>query len=164
MIDFTDRVAIVTGAGRELGAVNQALAGARILRRTFAGDPAELRELKRRGEAKAGRVVPDLSLWFNVKIAAGRTSLAGALNALNARSEVEIAHPAPRCEPAVILSEGARPGVRRTASLKRAKACAWWRCRTTPTCVSADGPVRRPPRPGRRADRARPGPPGARRR
>lgn len=94
---------------RDLAAVNGLLAGALTMRRTFPGDPEMFRQWKRRGEAAYGRTGPDLSLWFDVQLPADRAGLAATLNALLARPEVEIAHPAPVCEPAVILSGDAKP-------------------------------------------------------
>ncbi len=98
-----------TGAGADLSPVNAVVEGAATLRRTFSGDREYLRELKRRGEAASGQVGPDLSLWYDVRINGGRATLAGTLNALNALTEVEIAHPAPRCEPAVIMDANLEP-------------------------------------------------------
>jgi len=96
------------GARLDLAPVNAALAGAQQIRRTFPGDPAEFAELKARGEAASGVTGPDLSLWYNVKLPAGRAGLAATLNALNAAAAVEIAHPAAICEPAVIRQEKPR--------------------------------------------------------
>ena len=95
------------GDGVELDAVNTVLSGALAMRRTFKGDPSSLRSLKQRGEDQSGRTGPDLSLWYDVKLPAGRALLAATINELNALSAVEIAHPAPHCEPAVVLSGNA---------------------------------------------------------
>ena len=92
------------GGHADLDAVNTALSGAVTVRRTFQGDPAYLRALKQRGEQQSGRTGPDLSLWYDVRLPADRASLAATINQLNASPAVEIAHPAPRCEPAVVLS------------------------------------------------------------
>ncbi|HOX26990.1 MAG TPA: FlgD immunoglobulin-like domain containing protein [Candidatus Krumholzibacteria bacterium] len=92
----------------DLATVNAAIAGALTVRRTFPGDRETYREWKRRGEEASGRTGPDLSLWFDVQLPADRAGLASALDALNARPEVEIAHPAPVCEPAVIAAGVAR--------------------------------------------------------
>jgi serine protease len=90
--------------GREAAAANAVLAGALEIRRTFAGDPATMRAWKLQGEAASGRVGPDLSLWFDVRLPDDRASLAATLNALNALPDVEIAHPAAMCEPAVVVA------------------------------------------------------------
>ncbi len=92
----------VDAAGHDLSEINTLLHRARRIRRTFAGDPISLGELKRRGESAAGRAGPNLALWFDVELPAGHHALAALLNELNARPLVEIAHPAPICEPAVL--------------------------------------------------------------
>ena len=79
----------------ELAAVDALLTSALAIRRTFSGDPAMLRERKRLGEQRSGQVGPDLSLWYDVQLPAGRANLAGVINALNALPSVEIAHPSP---------------------------------------------------------------------
>ncbi|MDY0109369.1 MAG: S8 family serine peptidase [Candidatus Krumholzibacteria bacterium] len=94
----------VASGKQDLADLNAVLAGARTVRRTFAGDPALYRAWKARGEAASGRTGPDLSLWYDVELPGGRANLAGVLNALLALPEVEIAHPAPECEPAVMRS------------------------------------------------------------
>ena len=93
--------------GLALGSVNAILASARVLdlRPTFQGDRAHLRQLKAAGEALSGAVGPDLSLWFDLRVAGGPGELARMVNALNADDAVEIAHPAAICEPAVILGD-----------------------------------------------------------
>ncbi len=93
---FADR------AGRGLEDLNALLRGASGLRRTFAGESEELLALKHRGELASGRTGPNLALWFDVEIPAGRADLAALLNALNALPIVEIAHPAPICENASV--------------------------------------------------------------
>jgi serine protease len=98
---------------QDLADLDQVLAGARTLRRTFPGLREKFQALKLRGEAASGQPGPDLSLWFDVELAGGRAALADALNALNALSVVEIAHPAPICEPAVLMSSGISPDARR---------------------------------------------------
>jgi len=90
-----------------LAAVNAAIADAVTVRRTFPGERETFREWKRRGEAASGRTGPDLALWYDVELPADRAGLATALAALNALPEVEIAHPAPVCEPAVIATGAA---------------------------------------------------------
>lgn len=111
-VKFTEGSSVDLADGRflaadrsDLVAVNAILADARHLRRTFPGDRARYQELKRRGELASGQAGPDLSLWFDVQLPADRAGLASVINALNARPEVEIAHPAPFCEPAVIRQE-----------------------------------------------------------
>jgi serine protease len=96
-------VLFVDDGGLDLDAVNRALVGAQEVRRTFAGDRAQFREWKRLGEAASGETGPDLSLWFDVRLEPDRDALARALNTLNAIDAVEIAHPAPICEPAAIM-------------------------------------------------------------
>jgi hypothetical protein len=95
---FTDQ------GGVDIQAVNHLLetSSAVEVRPTFKGDRARFRRLKAAGEAKAGVSGPDLSLWFTVRVPGGKTALADALNALNADPAVEIAHPAPRVEPAAV--------------------------------------------------------------
>jgi len=90
---------------QDLSALNAILAGALEIRRTFSGDREHFKALKARGEAASGRPGPDLSLWYDVRLPAGKASLATAINDLNAQDTVEIAHPAPVCELAVIRSE-----------------------------------------------------------
>ncbi len=93
----------LVSARSELSAVNALLEDALVLRRTFPGETERYAELKRLGEAASGRPGPDLSLWFDLKLAGGRATLAERLEALNSLPEVEIAHPAPICEPAAII-------------------------------------------------------------
>jgi len=93
--------------GLQLQAVNGLLADRSMtVRPTFEGDRERFRRMKAAAELKAGVTGPDLSLWFTVKIPGGRDALAAALNAFNADPSVEIAHPMPVVEPAVILSTG----------------------------------------------------------
>ncbi len=101
---------LVSTRGANLSAVNALLAGASALRSTFDMDPARSAALKAAGEAASGVTGPDLALWFDVEVAGGRAALAAMLNALNADPAVEIAHPAPICEPAAILGAAARAG------------------------------------------------------
>ena len=93
----------VSGAETPIGLIDDALAGALEMRRTFAGEKTQLREWKRLGERKSGQVGPDLSLWYDVRLPEGRQRLADVLNELNSLPEVEIAHPAPICETAGIV-------------------------------------------------------------
>ena len=105
-------VAAPTASGRQFASaddadlpdVNMVLAAAVSIRRTFPGDREKFRAWKTRGEAASGQPGPNLALWFDVKLAGDRVELANALNALNALPEIEIAHPAPICEPAVVIS------------------------------------------------------------
>jgi hypothetical protein len=94
----------LAGDRSDLAAVNAIVAGARTLRRTFPGDRAKYARYKAQGEMASGGPGPDLSLWYDVQLAPDRATLATAINALNARPEVEIAHPVPHCEPAVIYT------------------------------------------------------------
>jgi len=100
--------------GRDLSLTNQALGRASVaeIRRTFDVDRATLREWKAVGEARTGKVGPDLSLWFTVRVEGGASEVARLVNALNASPSVEIAHPVPIVEPAVIRTAGdpAPPG------------------------------------------------------
>ncbi|MEZ4652618.1 MAG: hypothetical protein R3E12_03170 [Candidatus Eisenbacteria bacterium] len=91
----------------DLTAVNRALAshGAVELRRTFRGDRATLRELKHAGELRSGTVGPDLSLWYDVRVTGGVEQVVQLVNALNACPGVEIAHPSPCVESAVLRQE-----------------------------------------------------------
>lgn len=96
----------VDAGGRDLAAVNGALqreSGIEI-RRTFVGDRVALRAWKAAGEARSHAVGPDLSLWFDVRVAGGRVAVARLVNALNACAAVEIAHPAAIVEPAFVTS------------------------------------------------------------
>lgn len=88
--------------GLALADVNALVAGASALRATFTISPERGAALKAAGELASGRVGPDLSLWYDVRVEGGRPALASALNAFNADPIVEIAHPAPLCEPAVL--------------------------------------------------------------
>ncbi|MBD3221022.1 S8 family serine peptidase [bacterium] len=93
----------------DLAAVNELVTDARTLRRTFPGDRAKFRAWKDRGERASGVTGPDLSLWFDVELDGDRVRLAATINALNARPEVEIAHPAPVCDVAAIHEPQAVP-------------------------------------------------------
>ncbi len=119
-VKFTEgsEVSVADGrlVGRDAAPANAVLGGALAVRRTFAGDPATMREWKLRGEAASGRVGPDLSLWFDVQLPADRAGLASVVNALNALPGVEIAHPAAVCEPAVVRSEPISPRLLPTPS------------------------------------------------
>jgi hypothetical protein len=96
--------------------VNDALAraGVQEIRRTIPQhDRAVLREKKARAELVSGVVAPDLSLWFDVRVPGGRAEVARMLNDLNASPAIEVAHPAPIAEPAVIFEHRAvEPPVR----------------------------------------------------
>ncbi len=95
---------LVDRSGRDLTAVTQLLADAVAVRRTFSGPRAKFRAWKTQGEAASGQAGPDLSLWFDVRVVNGRGGLAEKINALNALAVVEIAHPAPICEPASVTT------------------------------------------------------------
>lgn len=91
--------------GGDVAMVRDALAHEEILevRPTFSLDRAVLRSWKAAGEARSGVAGPDLSLWFDIRIGGGREAVARLVNALNALPMVEIAHPSPEVEPAVVL-------------------------------------------------------------
>ncbi len=97
--------AMLQDGSHDMSALNGVLAVATDLRRTFPGDRQEFRGKKARGERKAGVTGPDLSLWYDMRVAGGRASLARTLNELNAMDIIEIAHPAPICEPAAIRGD-----------------------------------------------------------
>ena len=90
--------------GADLEAVNEILADAFRIKPTFEGDRELFRQYKLRGEARSGAVGPDLGLWFNVQYANDRAALAEKLNQLNALAIVEIAHGAPVCELASVIT------------------------------------------------------------
>jgi hypothetical protein len=101
---FTD------SAGSGVGEVNEILAraGVREIRRTIPQhDRTVLRAKKTRAELASGVVAPDLSLWFDVRVPGGRAGVARVLNELNGSSAIEIAHPAPVAEPAVVFERRA---------------------------------------------------------
>jgi len=86
--------------------VNEILSRADVseVRRTIPQhDRATLRAKKARAELASGVVAPDLSLWFDVRVPGGREEVARVLNELNASPAIEIAHPAPIVEPALIF-------------------------------------------------------------
>jgi hypothetical protein len=101
----------VDDSGLDVAGVNAELARVQVLeaRATFSHDRATLRAWKAAGESRSGVTGPDLSLWFDVRVAGGPAELARVLNALNASSAVEIAHPAPVCEVAAIEPAIAAP-------------------------------------------------------
>ena len=70
----------IDDSGLDLSSLDATLARAdvRQVRRTFRGDPAELRALKRIGEARSGVTGPDLSLWFDIEVAGGGREVAPA--------------------------------------------------------------------------------------
>lgn len=90
--------------GLDISSLDATLARAQVqeIRRTFDGNPADLRALKQAAEARSGVVGPDLSLWFDIRVAGGHAEVARLINELNALDAVEIAHPAPIVENAVI--------------------------------------------------------------
>lgn len=79
-------------------------AGIAQVRATISRDRATLRAWKALGEQRSGVVGPDLSLWYDVRVEGGRAAVARLVNELNALPEVEIAHPVPIAEPAVVRS------------------------------------------------------------
>lgn len=91
----------------DLAPVNQALQRAQAVevRRTFPKERAILREWKRAGEVRSGVTGPDLSLWFDVRVEGGPARVAQLVNELNACAAVEIAHPSPGVQSAVLRSE-----------------------------------------------------------
>jgi len=91
----------------DLSPVNAALQRARAVevRRTFPRERALLREWKQAGELQSGATGPDLSLWFDVRVEGGPAQVTQLVNELNACAAVEIAHPAPRAESAVLRTE-----------------------------------------------------------
>jgi serine protease len=97
--------AMLLDTGHDMGELNGVLSRAIDLRRTFPGDRQQFRAKKSRGELKAGVTGPDLSLWYDMRVTGGRASLARTLNELNAMDIIEIAHPAPICEPAAIRGD-----------------------------------------------------------
>jgi serine protease len=103
---------LVDDSGLDLAKVEAVISAAEQpeIRRTFRHDRATLRAWKVRGEARSGVVGPDLSLWFNIRAGGGRTAVARLVNALNLCAEVEIAHPVPMPEPAVVISSPDSPG------------------------------------------------------
>ncbi|MEM7453480.1 MAG: S8 family serine peptidase, partial [Planctomycetota bacterium] len=108
--DVVDKTAsFVDKNGRNLDRLNELLADAIEIKPTFDGDREQFRVYKAVGEARSGVTGPDLGLWFNVKIPGDKRALAATLNELNAMRVVEIAHPAPVCEPAAIHSPMASP-------------------------------------------------------
>lgn len=97
--------AMLLDAGQDMSALNGLLSRAVDLRRTFPGDRAEFRARKARGELRAGVTGPDLSLWYDMRVTGGRATLAQTINELNSLPMIEIAHPAPICEPASLRSD-----------------------------------------------------------
>ena len=93
----------VDGQGEAIQGVNEVLAGAAEVVRSFPGEKAYYRNLKAKGEAASGAVGPDLSLWYNVRVTDNRQGLVDKINALNELEVVEIAHPAPVCDTATIF-------------------------------------------------------------
>ncbi len=95
-------------SGLDLSPVNLELDRSTIehIKPTFTTDRQRARRWKQVGEARAGVTGPDLSLWFNIRVAGGRAEVARLVNALNTLPAVEIAHPAPMVEPAVIRTVG----------------------------------------------------------
>ncbi|MFC1572296.1 S8 family serine peptidase, partial [Candidatus Eisenbacteria bacterium] len=93
-------------SGLDLSAVNTSIRNAMILdaHPTFRKDRTTLRAWKALGETRYGKTGPDLSLWFNLRVAGGRAAVASLINELNSSPAVEIAHPIPIVEPARLQS------------------------------------------------------------
>ena len=93
-------------SGRDLSPVNTMIGRSHVaqIRTTFDIDRATLRAWKAIGEARSGAIGPDLSLWFNIRVAGGRPEVARLINELNSSPAVEIAHPIPIVEPAALPS------------------------------------------------------------
>jgi len=102
----------IDAGGRDLSGVNAALAtaGVREIRPIFPYDRATARAWKAEGERRSGRTGPDLSLWYVIRVEGGAAVAADLCNALNASPVVEIAHPEPVAELAVIAGAGAGAG------------------------------------------------------
>ncbi len=93
---------LVSLKGRDIGQVRAVLAryriGAKELRRYFTRSEALLNQEKHSGEARSGRQLADLNLYFEISVAADVD--AGALcDDLNALDIVELAEPAPMPAP-----------------------------------------------------------------
>ncbi len=97
----------IDDGGSDLARVNAEIGREAVIemRRTIPHDRAVLRAWKQEGERRSGVVGPDLSLWFDIRVSGGHTAVARLLNRLNACPEVEIAHPAPIAEPAIIRGD-----------------------------------------------------------
>jgi hypothetical protein len=92
--------------GHDLSVVRAALGKAEILevRPTFDVTRQTARAWKAQGEAESGQTGPDLSLWYTIRLRGGAESVARLLNDLNASAAVEIAHPEPIVENAVVMA------------------------------------------------------------
>ncbi len=97
-----DRFADDTGL--DLGPVHAALSQAKILeiRPTFDHSRQTTRAWKALAEARSGVTAPDLSLWYTIRVKGGAEAVAKLTNELNASRAVEIAHPEPIAENAVV--------------------------------------------------------------
>ncbi len=95
----------VDDSGLDMSRVQETLNRAAIaeVRSTIRRDRPTLRAWKALGEQRSGVVGPDLSLWYDVRVEGGRAGVARLVNELNALPQVEIAHPVPIPEPAVIM-------------------------------------------------------------
>lgn len=105
----TDGRRFQDASGLDLASVQSALDRADIveIRPTFDHDRATLRAWKQIAETRSGVTGPDLSLWYSIRVGGGRPAVARLVNDLNASRAVEIAHPEPHVENAVI--ETSRP-------------------------------------------------------
>jgi serine protease len=90
--------------GLALDDVNSLMQDATVthIRPTFTLDRARLRSWKAEGERRSGKIGPDLSLWYNIQVTGGKSEVARLINDLNLIPAVEIAHPVPIVESAVI--------------------------------------------------------------
>jgi serine protease len=97
-----DRFADDTGL--DLGPVQAAIGQTKIveIRPTFHQDRTTTRAWKAIAEAKSGVIAPDLSLWYTIRVNGGAEAVAKLINELNAARAVEIAHPEPIAENAVV--------------------------------------------------------------
>jgi hypothetical protein len=100
----------VDDSGRNLSLVNTMIGHPSVIeiRPTFNKDRATLRAWKTLGEERSGAVGPDLSLWFNLRVRGGRSKVARLINELNSLPVVEISHPVPIVEPAVLQTSDKR--------------------------------------------------------
>lgn len=117
-----DGANFVDDSGLDMTSVQQTTrrAGIAQVRSTIQRDRATLRAWKALGEQRSGVVGPDLSLWYDVRVEGGRAAVARLVNELNALPEVEIAHPVPIAEPAVVMDPGASTPARATATTTEA--------------------------------------------
>jgi serine protease len=103
--------AFADDSGLRLDGLTHALAAEAVteLHPMLSHDRATLREWKRIAEIQSGVTGPDLSLWFDIRVAGGSPAVARLVNELNALPEVEIAHPVAIPEVASITGEQLLP-------------------------------------------------------